>query len=220
MTFDAAPLTLVLPVQRADRAKTRLVAPAGVDRGLLARAMATDALAAVRGCAAVTRRIVVTADDVIGPAAARAGDHLVPDVGAGLTAAVTAGVARAARLDPDCAVGVLLVDLPALTPDDLAMALAAAAQHPSAFVPDLDGTGTVLLTARRGVALRPAFGGSSARRHADLDAVRLDLDLPRLRRDVDTAAGLRAAVALGLGPATTAVLAGAALDDAALCDAR
>lgn len=204
-----ARFTLVLPVQSAARAKSRLVAPPGVDHPALARAIATDALAAVRACDRVVRRVVVTSDPVVGPAAHGAGDEVVADPGSGLTAAVAAGVARARRLDPDCAVGVLLVDLPALTAADLAVALDAAAAQPRSVVADTEGTGTVLLTALAGAEPSHAFGTGSAARHVALGAVLLDLDLPRLRRDVDTAAALGAARALGLGPSTAAVLSGA-----------
>ena len=204
-----ARFTLVLPVQSAARAKSRLVAPPGVDHAALARAIATDALAAVRACDRVVRRVVVTSDPVIGPAARALGDEVVLDPGSGLTAAVDAGVARARGLDPDGAVGVLLVDLPALTAADLTLALDAAAAHDRSVVVDTEGTGTVLLTALAGVELSHAFGADSASRHAGRGAVPLDLDLPRLRRDVDTAAALLAARALGLGPSTAAVLRGA-----------
>ena len=200
--------TLVLPVQSAGRAKSRLVVPPGVDHAQLARAMALDTLAAVRACPLVQRRIVVTSDAVVGAAALGAGDDVVPDDGRGLGAAVTAGVARALRLAPNGAIGVLLADLPAATPDDLSLALAAAASHRSAFVPDDEGTGTVLLAAVSGASLRPSFGAGSAARHQALGAARLDLDLPRLRSDVDTVRGLQAAAALGLGPQTRSAVTG------------
>lgn len=198
--------TLVMPVQSAERAKSRLMAPDGVDHDVLARAIAADALTAVRNCPLVGHRVVVTSDVVVGPAAARLADDVVPDAGTGLGTAVTAGVARAQRVAPQGPVGVLLPDLPALTPLDLTVALEAAAEHRSAFVPDAEGTGTVLLTAASIAELRPAFGVGSAARHNALGAVRLDLDLPRLRCDVDTADGLQAAAALGLGPRTSSVL--------------
>lgn len=205
-TREAVRFTLVLPVQSAARAKSRLVAPDGVDHERLARAIATDALTAVRACDRVTRLIVVTSDAVIAPAAIAAGDDVVPDAGAGLGAAVAAGVARALEVAPGAAIGVLLADVPALTAHDLATALDVVTAHPSAFVPDLEGSGTVLLTALGGTLLRPSFGDGSAQRHEALGAARLDLDLPRLRRDVDTSAGLRAAAALGLGVETAQVL--------------
>ena len=198
--------TLVLPVQSAGRAKSRLLVPAGVDHTRLARAMALDTLTAVRGCPLVQRLVVVTSDPVVGAAALVAGDDVLPDDGHGLSAAVAAGVATARLLAPKGAIGVLLADLPAVTPDDLTLALSAAGSHPSAFVPDSEGTGTVLLAAVSGGHLRPSFGAGSAARHQALGAVRLDLDLPRLRGDVDTAEGLRAAAALGLGAHTRSAM--------------
>ena len=200
--------TLVLPVQNAGRAKSRLMVPSGVDHAQLARAMALDTLTAVRGCPLVQRRVVVTSDPVVGAAALVAGDDVLPDDGHGLSAAVAAGVATARLLAPNGAIGVLLADLPAVTPDDLTLALSAAGSHRCAFVPDSEGTGTVLLTAFSGGHLRPSFGAGSAARHQALGAVRLDLDLPRLRGDVDTADGLRAAAALGLGAHTRSAMTG------------
>ena len=66
---------------------------------------------------------------------------------------------------------------------------------------DAAGDGTTLYTAAPGAAFRPAFGLASRSRHAAGGAAELDLDgVPGLRRDVDTPADLRDAVALGLGP--------------------
>lgn len=109
------------------------------------------------------------------------------------------------------AVAVLLGDLPAMRAGDLDAALEAAARHPLAFVPDAEGTGTTLATARAGVAFAPHFGADSAARHAaagftDLAAADPGAIAPGLRRDVDTAAELREAVALGVGPHTTEVV--------------
>ena len=75
------------------------------------------------------------------------------------------------------------------------------------FVPDAEGTGTVLLTALTPTAMQPSFGSGSAAAHQAAGAFRLDLDLPRLRRDVDTAADLRTAIDLGVGTRTQLVLA-------------
>ena len=79
---------------------------------------------------------------------------------------------------------VLLGDIPTLRPKDLIEALSACAVHPRALVPDASGTGTVLLSALSPQDLHPRFGADSAREHAR-DCVRLDLDLPALRTDVD-----------------------------------
>lgn len=198
--------TLVLPVQHAERGKTRLVAPPGIARADLARAIATDAVTAAAGCSAVRRVVLVTSDPVVsGARPAGAPVQVLPDPGGGLTAAIEAGV-RQARADGAWPVAVLLPDLPALRPADLDAALAAVADHALAVVPDLEGTGSVLLAAAAGHPLPHAFGAGSAQRHRALGAEVLALDLPRLRRDVDTLAALREAADLGLGPATRAVL--------------
>ena len=88
------------------------------------------------------------------------------------------------------------------------MALDSCGRHAAAFVPDAEGTGTVLLAANVPARLFPAFGPGSAARHEAGGAVRLDLDLPSLRRDVDTWEALQQALTLGVGPATAAVTAG------------
>ncbi|HET7305863.1 MAG TPA: 2-phospho-L-lactate guanylyltransferase [Segeticoccus sp.] len=200
---------LVLPVKARTFAKSRLVPPGGVARDDLAHALARDTLAAVFAALPPVRVVVVTSDVGTAELAHSQGGTVVPDPGAGLNAAVAEGV-RVVADRPESAVGVLLADLPALRPDDLAQALAAAARHERAFVPDAAGTGTVLLTAAAAWDLVPRFGPGSSGAHART-AARLDLDLPRLRTDVDDDASLRAAVDLGVGAATTSVLSGVAL---------
>ncbi|WP_298750941.1 2-phospho-L-lactate guanylyltransferase [uncultured Serinicoccus sp.] len=208
---------LVVPLQRAERAKTRLVAPEGVGRVALARAIAADTLEAVCRALPPGDVVVVTSDPAGAARAAALGARVVEDPGGGLNAAIRAGLVVAAapggevpgaeRTGPH-GLGVLLGDLPCLRPADLVAALEACARHPRAVVPDADGSGTVLLTAVD-ADLSPRFGAGSADRHA-ATAARLALDLPRLRRDVDTTADLGDAVRLGLGPRTSAALAAAA----------
>jgi 2-phospho-L-lactate guanylyltransferase len=164
------------------------------------------------------------------------GVEVVPEVGPrGLAAAIAYGVevaragdrwsssrrrrrtetsSDAAGLDTGTTrppVAVLLGDVPALRARDLDAALDVAARHPLAYVPDAEGTGTTLATAREGEALDAHFGQDSAARHAaagfaDLVAEHPGAIAPGLRRDVDTAAELREAVALGVGARTSAVL--------------
>lgn len=197
---------LVVPVKEADRAKTRLDAPHPLSRPALARAVARDTIEAA--CAAVGPDLltVVTSDPVVRVAATELGAAVVPDPGLGLDAAVLAGWEA-----PPPAAGAgrtgwaaLLGDLPSLRAEDLRAALAACAAHPRAVVPDAEGTGTVLLTSTAAPPV-PRFGAGSAARHA-LDASVLELDLPRLRRDVDVVADLHAALVLGVGRHTTLAL--------------
>lgn len=65
------------------------------------------------------------------------------------------------------------------------------------MAPDADGTGTVLLTARRPNLLRPAFSPDSCAAHARRGHVVLSGDWPGLRRDVDTPEHL---TSLGIPP--------------------
>lgn len=234
MATDFVDWRLVVPIKGGAGAKSRLHPPPGVSRASLACAIARDCLAAA--CSGMPRgRVhVVTADPDTAVLAQRLGAAVVPDPRLGLNAAVAVGIAAAAgaaraaqaaqglSLQNDsagsgAAIAVLLGDLPTLLPEDLVAALSAAAGFERAVVPDADGTGTVLLTARRG-ALEPAFGAGSAERHVRAGHARLDLDLPRLRTDVDDDLSLTRARALGLGPATSACLAALADSPATLPD--
>lgn len=196
---------LVVPVKGGSGGKSRLAPPAGVGRDALALALAGDTVAAA--CAAVggAQVTVVTADPRVADLARGVGALVVPDPGAGLNAAVVAGWAqREHGSDAHPGWAALLGDLPALRAEDLGTALEACGALAEAFVPDADGAGTVLLTSTVSRPT-PRFGPGSAARHGE-SAARLDLDLPRLRRDVDTAGDLARVVALGAGPRTQHLL--------------
>lgn len=199
--------SVIVPVKGPRTGKSRLADAAGPRRAGLALALALDTLAAVAATPRV-RLVVVTPDPVVSAEAARMGALVVGDDGTSLSAALTAGVRAAVedeRHGPEPAVAILLGDLPALRPQDLQTALAACTRARTAFVPDAKGTGSVLLASIDPAHLQPAFGPESAVAHAT-SAARLDLDLPRLRRDVDNAEDLAAAVALGVGARTAEVL--------------
>lgn len=194
---------LVLPVKGANGAKTRLAPPAGVDRGDLAVAMATDTLRAVCRVVPVRQVHVVTADAGFAQTARRLGASVVADPGGGLLDAVGAGLAAADHGGPTV---VLLGDLPALRAGDLREALRLASGAQRSFVADRQGTGTTLLAAGRGVRHTPRFGLGSAAAHEAAGYVQLRAGLPSLRTDVDDADDLDAAMRLGVGPATDALL--------------
>lgn len=202
---------VVVPVKGGPAAKTRLSVGRRDLRSAIAQAIAQDSVAAAVECMPSGHLLVATADDEVAVWAGAAGARVVRDPGTGLRDAVRAGVdavrgnARRGRRGP-APVAVLLGDVPALRADDLRAALDACAEHPAAFVPDRDGTGTVLLTALDVDLLRPAFGRGSASAHAHAGHVRVDLDLARLRTDVDDPVSLAAALALGVGPRTASVL--------------
>jgi 2-phospho-L-lactate guanylyltransferase len=191
--------TVVIPAKALPEAKSRL---ASVSDGpeahrRLVEAIRADTIAAARSAEGVARVVVVV--DRPGPDT----DALV-QTSPGLDAAVSEGAAHASRHWPADGVAALVGDLPALQPAELAAALRAAAEHARAFVPDASGTGTTLLAATPGHSLRPQFGLGSAERH-QVHAMPIDAG-PGLRNDVDDAADLHAAAALGLGDATAAEL--------------
>ena len=208
----------MIPVKGTAEGKSRLAPELDATaRRRLAEAFSLDALAAVRGARSVGRVIVVT--DAATPFAERlrhSGADVVPDPGRGLNPAVLAGLVHAGPAGTS-RIAVLLGDLPCLTSEDLDAALETAAAHPLAVVPDAEGTGTTLLTALPGHPLVPRFGQGSAERHrsAGHEVLPVAGD-STVRRDVDTAADLLAARALGLGPLSA--LAAAELDPAAKPD--
>ncbi|BDZ40717.1 2-phospho-L-lactate guanylyltransferase [Paraoerskovia sediminicola] len=212
---DTPRWTVVVPVKRLTGAKSRLVDglpgdPEGALRRGLARAFALDTLTAVLSAETVGAVVLVSSEPlVLDELRADPRVVVVPDPG-GLTAAVVAGIERAATNRPDARCAVLLGDLPALTGGVLDETLGLAAAHPRAVVPDADGTGTTLLTGRTPSDLRPAFGPGSAAKHVAAGHVALERAPGRARRDVDTVLDLEAAVGLGVGPRTAHVLAGLA----------
>ena len=195
------PWHVVIPVKQTDRGKSRLGPAVGADRELLSSAIADDTIAAAVATVGPSRVVVVTSDPGLRVAWRAAGVVVDDDPGAGLNAAVRAGQGStpAGRLT-----AALLGDVPALRPADLARALSAALEVGECFVPDAAGVGTVL---RCGAGFAPRFGPDSAARHEADGAVRLELDLPSLRTDVDDAASLVAARRIGLGRRTSALLA-------------
>jgi 2-phospho-L-lactate/phosphoenolpyruvate guanylyltransferase len=199
--------TLVVPVKRLARAKSRLSGPAGPHRERLALAIATDTVSAVLRSSRVRQVVVVTDDPVAAPELTALGAVVVPDEpGSGLNPALVHGAAHARLLIPENAVGALSADLPALRPAELDRVLEAAAMTANAFVPDAAGVGTTLYTARPGAGFRPRFGLGSRATHRASGARELLLDdVASVRRDVDTIEDLRAALALGVGPRTASV---------------
>jgi 2-phospho-L-lactate guanylyltransferase len=227
--------SLVIPVKVLAQAKSRLTGLPGQRRSELALAMAADTIAAAMQAAAVGAVLVVTDDPEVSKLAAGLGAHVLPDApAAGLNQALAHGAAYSQATWPERGRAGLAGDVPAAGPGELSAALAMAARLGTAFVPDADGTGTVLYAAAPAAEFRPRFGPSSRDRHlatgaAEIGAVEIgvaeigtaqagpggietgelgsEIRLTGLRRDVDTVANLREAARIGLGPHTRALLA-------------
>ena len=194
---------LLVPVKPLRLAKTRLrsASSAADDHAELVAAVALDTVRAARRASGVAEVVCVTSDASLTRALASDGVRTVEDVPAsGLNAALRHGDEQLRR-EGVARTGALQADLPALDPDELAAALAAAGGD-RAFCPDRQGTGTTLLLAEAGLPLDPRFGADSAAAHADSGAKQLDGAWSTLRCDVDTAEDLALATRLGLGPRT------------------
>ncbi|GAB3126949.1 hypothetical protein GCM10027056_25410 [Glaciibacter psychrotolerans] len=125
-----------------------------------------------------------------------------------LNAAIRQGVVVTCATDPGCNVAVVTGDLPALTVADLETVLALASTHDRSMVADEEGTGTTMLLARAGVPFEPRFGVGSRAAHEAAGHIPLDLPLDcTCRRDVDTVDNLAEALRLGVGRATSALIA-------------
>jgi 2-phospho-L-lactate/phosphoenolpyruvate guanylyltransferase len=206
--------SLVIPVKVLAQAKSRLTGIAGQQRSELALAMAADTIAVAVSARTVGAVLVVTDDRLVSGIAESLGALVLPDApAAGLNDALAYGAAHSEAIWPERGRAGLAGDLPAAQPEEITAALDAAARLGAAFVPDADGTGTVLYAAAPGSKFRPQFGAASRDRHlatgaAEIGAMAIRTgNLAGLRRDVDTIADLRLAAEIGLGPRTRALLA-------------
>ncbi|MVU76482.1 2-phospho-L-lactate guanylyltransferase [Nocardia sp. ET3-3] len=208
----------VIAVKSLGLAKSRLSDGLPAEhRPRLVLAMLADtvtATAATRGIASVT---VVTPDPTVKELVHGLGAHVHPEPEitephtSGLNAALSAGAAAVRHRHGPVDLLALQADLPALRPAELCDMLASTG-HRRSVVADHEGSGTVALLVRGdrdnplSAALNPLFGPDSARRHIADGAVELLGEWPGLRQDVDTAADLERAAALGVGTATGALL--------------
>jgi len=207
-----ADIGLVIAVKRLAAAKTRL-APvfSATTRESVVLAMLIDTITAAAAVPAVQSITVVTPDDVAGEAARKLGARVLPDPTPQghrnpLNNAIAAAE-EAVRVETSNIV-VLQGDLPALQPQELGEAIAAARAYPRSFVGDRHGTGTSALIAL-GVELDPRFGQDSAERHRHSGAIELTGAWPGLRCDIDTPDDLLVARRLGVGVTTAQAIAGA-----------
>lgn len=209
LIFDEPLFVALLPVKAPGTGKSRLVDLRDEDRTALAAAFATDVVTACRSTSAVAEIVMITDD--LGFAASLPGVVPCTDPGGGLNAALRYGAAQARRTHPRLRPVALCADLPSLTGADLLCAfdLIASHAHPC-FLTDADGTGTTLYSATY-EEFDPQYGPGSAQAHHASGAVGLPGALLTARHDVDDMADLSAAIELGVGAATRAVLASLAL---------
>jgi 2-phospho-L-lactate/phosphoenolpyruvate guanylyltransferase len=216
--------TVVLPVKRFARAKTRLADAVGPPaRAALLKAMLADVIAAVGDATSVERIIVVTGEGRAERVALDAGRRISTPLEVlqdprdpGHSEAATLGIVRGKALGADC-VALLPGDCPLLDASELDAALGRMAAGTVAVVPDHHGSGTNGLLMAPGDAISPSFGPGSRERHLDraeragwvasveaVPSLALDLDTP------DDLEALRTVLAAdaSAAPATATVLEG------------
>lgn len=207
-----APLSrfcVLVPVKPTALAKSRL-APLGDEaRQSLVAAFAVDTVTAALASPLVGAVLVVTDDHVLAATLHGLGAHVVPDgVTDDLNGSLLQAAAEARRRWPELAPAAVCADLPALRTADLTRALKAASEHGTSFVPDVNGDGTTMVVALFAEEFAPRFGAGSRDAHVSEGAHELvEIDVPTLRRDVDTPDDLRDAVRLGVGERTAEVAA-------------
>jgi 2-phospho-L-lactate/phosphoenolpyruvate guanylyltransferase len=204
-TSDVADVALVIAVKRLTAAKTRL-APvfSAATREHVVLAMLVDTITAASAVPVLHSITVVTPDEVAADATRSLGARVLVDpTPAGHRNPLNNAIAAAESVvrSETSNVVALQGDLPALQPQELAEAIAAARSYPRSFVGDRHGTGTSALFAF-GVALDPRFGADSAQHHRHSGAIELTGAWPGLRCDIDTPDDLLVARRLGVGAAT------------------
>ncbi len=197
---------VLLPVKPPAQGKSRLVGVDDAARRRLAEAFAQDAARACLATPSVRAVLAVTDDAGFSAVLAALGCSAIPDgVSGDLNGTLRQAAAEAHRRWPDATPVALCADLPALRPDDLESVLGSLPAIP-AFVPDAAGVGTTLYSAAYD-EFDPRFGDGSRLAHLDTGAREVTTAPATVRRDVDDAADLADARALGVGESTTAVVA-------------
>ena len=193
----------VVPVRGLPAGKTRLAQHLNVDqRNRLVRAMLADVIAALVGTSSINRVTIFSQD----AAARREAEHLgieflqQPSQYQGLNAGLAYAQTQRAEV---AALLIVPADLPLITPEDVEALLAAQSVSPGVGIaPSVDG-GTNGLYVAPPLAIRPAFGRDSARRHAraakEVGARVASLESPRWALDVDWPEDFGRVLALATG---------------------
>jgi 2-phospho-L-lactate guanylyltransferase len=198
-----------VPVKDVQLSKTRLDNPPGYPaKSEFAHAFALDTVAALITSPSLMEVFVVTSDVFMAEQLSALGAAIVNEPLAAnklssknsLNAAITLGIETVRILFPAANIAIFTSDLPALTVEDIGVALAKASVYDRSLVADAEGLGTSVLLFRPGVEAAPQFGSYSRTAHERSGHVVLDLPQDSsIRRDVDTPADLEAAIALGVG---------------------
>lgn len=202
-------ISAVVPVKALAESKSRLFPErARGDVAALSLAMMSDVIACLRAVQGVARVVVTTPDAAVAHSAQAQGAQALLRADPGLNAAIEAASAEVAG--PGDGVLVVLGDVAAADPAEVARLLAAAPERGVALAPSRDGGTSALLRSPKDV-IPACFGQDSAKRHREAAAAAgaelVELVLPSLAIDVDRAEDARAILAAPtLGARTRALL--------------
>jgi 2-phospho-L-lactate guanylyltransferase len=202
-------IAAVVPVKALDASKSRLFPERPRDEvARLALAMMSDVIACLRATPGIARVAVVTPDASVAALAEREGAEALLRADPGLNPAIEGASAEVAG--PGDGVLVVLGDVAAADPRELARLLADAPGRGVALAPSSDG-GTSALLRRPFDVIAARFGPDSAKRHREAAAQAgvpcALLALPSLAIDVDLGEDARAILDQPtLGPRTRAIL--------------
>ena len=186
-------------------AKMRLKLPVRA-RMRLAFAMAADTVYAAASSELVSAVHLVCSDPEVRQRVKNLPVRVLPNEPAGGLNAALAFGASEIRERCDAPLALLTADLPAASGEQLTAALATVGCN-NRVLPDLGGTGTVLLAVPSGMPVHPQFGVGSLNAHLATGAVAIGKPgLEGLRRDVDSLDDLDVAHRLGVGPFTRRAL--------------
>jgi 2-phospho-L-lactate guanylyltransferase len=202
-------IVAIVPVKALAESKSRLLPErARGDVEALSLAMMGDVIACLRAVDGIARVVVTTPDAAVADAAEADGAHALLRDDPGLNAAIEAAGAEVSGAGD----GVLVVlgDIAAADPAEVAQLLAAAPARGVALSPSRDG-GTSALLRRPKEVIPACFGRDSAKHHreaaAAAGAALVELVLPSLAIDVDRAEDAHAILAVpSLGARTRALL--------------
>ena len=209
MMAPLASAAAVLALKPTAHAKSRLTLPDPLRRRL-AWTMALDTLSALSR--ALPHVLVVSDQPALEAQLRREGiaAEVMSESGhVGINSALSHGATTLLRTGFTTVVA-CVGDLPALRPESVLRILDASRSLARSFVADASGVGTTILVAHN-VDLAPQFQGRSAAAHRASGAVALSEEaigspIADARRDVDTEADLAAAIGLGVGRATQALI--------------
>ncbi len=195
---SAGEIVAVVPVRGLPAGKRRLAALLDVPaRNSLVRAMLDDVVAALAGAERIDRVVIASRDAAARDEAARLGVEFLDQTALQLGYNRAVEYAQAALADAE-ALLVVPADVPLLTPDAVDLVVATAPDGPAIVVAPAHNGGTNGLFLRPPGVIRPQFGPSSARAHAQAAAAAGEAGVPyRLAQidvwayDLDTPADLR-----------------------------